>query len=42
MPAEVGVQLVTTRAWLEEYLVGIQHSKSRRGRPRSGETPPEG
>jgi hypothetical protein len=33
---------VTTRAWLEEYLASIQQSKSRRGRPRSGETPSEG
>ena len=27
---------LTTRAWLAEYLAGVQQSKSRRGRPRSG------
>jgi hypothetical protein len=27
--------LVTTRAWLDEYLAGIQQSKSQRGRPRA-------
>jgi hypothetical protein len=32
----------TTRAWLEEYLASIQQSKSHRGRPRSGDTPPDG
>jgi hypothetical protein len=26
---------LTTRAWLEEYLAGVQQSKSRRGRPRA-------
>ena len=34
--------LLTTRAWLEEYLAGIQQSKSHRGKPRGRETPTEG
>jgi hypothetical protein len=33
---------VTTRAWLDEYLAGLQQNKSHRGRSRSGDTPPEG
>jgi hypothetical protein len=32
---------VTTRAWLDDYLAGIQQGKSRRGRPRSGDGPPD-
>jgi hypothetical protein len=31
----------TTREWLDEYLAGIRASKSRRGQPRSGGTPPD-
>ena len=33
---------VTTKAWLDEYLASIHEGMSHRGRPRAGDTPPEG
>lgn len=32
---------VTTRAWLDAYLASIHEGMSHRGRPRSGQTPPD-
>jgi len=33
--------VVTTRAWLDEYLASIHEGMSHRGRPRAGDAPAE-